>query len=832
MGRYRLEAELFTNLPGAQRFRATDKILSRQAEVHLLTGAHTADAVDAARSAALVDDPRIVRIIDAGRYSSISFVLTAPLDGVSLADVGPLPAAQARAVAGEVATALAAAAAQDVHHLALRPELIFLGEGETVRIGGMAWDAAARGIADEDPVASSATDAKALVSILYAALTARWPGKVSSVMPQPPFWDANPVAPIELVSGVPGDLNTLCAVALAVGGVGPDTASQVVEDLGIWPTVRINLPYSASVRGPVPRQPAPPAPPADPDGLDDGQGATVGSDRSVDSAAAGTAGAGLAAGAQPFRPTDADVAALAAQAVIQDRLAAIEAIVVPANSDAEDTFRLSDYPRSGWADSFQTAEQAPPEDSLPPDGDLPADRDYDFFPAAGAEPGDELPPADSAEPIDELAPADESPLLKELSLVETVPPAQAFAGASESGPADRAAPVGELPPVDDAEPAGELSPVDDAEPADEPQLAAGPEPLDDLQPDEDSQPAEDSQRADEPEPKDDRRRTGNLDHVARLESMAQAARAIAAADDLDWLATPATPPPALSSLAEQLVPDEELEAEEPTWKVAPKRSVEPQEFTLAPLPDDLAEVLASVPPLDQSDHLYEPLVVGDVDDDATLVLEPVEEQEDWDDEFVYHDRPLNRAKLARPGTLAMPIGRDEVPPGPGDERVREVLDGAAEAAQPSPVDLLAGRDWRAAAVTPALAPEEPVQSWEPEPIIDEAAEVPGTGDTASDEFSVIGVATPAPGLAAPLALSEGRLFDAEAPTFDNVLPERPLAVEPEARNWWPIVTFIAVVVASLCLGLLILVLVDAINLGVPWNFGEQPAVGTLVATGW
>ncbi|MDR2113659.1 MAG: hypothetical protein LBO75_00060, partial [Bifidobacteriaceae bacterium] len=151
MGRYRLDAELFSNLPGAWRFRATDKILARQIDVYLLTGPRTEDAIDAARRAALLDDPRVARIIDAGSYSGTSFVLTEALEGVSLADVGPLHAAQARAVAGEVASALAAAARVDVHHLSLSPELVFLGQGNSVKVSGMAWDAALRGIADLDP---------------------------------------------------------------------------------------------------------------------------------------------------------------------------------------------------------------------------------------------------------------------------------------------------------------------------------------------------------------------------------------------------------------------------------------------------------------------------------------------------------------------------------------------------------------------------------------------------------------------------------------------------------------------------------------------------------
>ncbi|MDR1798285.1 MAG: hypothetical protein LBR19_00125 [Bifidobacteriaceae bacterium] len=239
MGRYRLEASLTTDLPDCERFQATDRILGRKAELFVLWGDHTADAIDAARRAALVSDSRLVRIIDAGRYSGISFVLTEPLEGPTLSEVGPLPAAQARAIAGEVASALATAADADVHHLALRPELIHLPAGSAVKIGGMAWEAAHRGQATADPLEASRRDASDLVAILYAALTARWPGETPSDMPGPPVWDGHPVAPIELVSGVPGDLNTLCSVTLAAKGIGPSTPAQVIQDLGPWPAISV-----------------------------------------------------------------------------------------------------------------------------------------------------------------------------------------------------------------------------------------------------------------------------------------------------------------------------------------------------------------------------------------------------------------------------------------------------------------------------------------------------------------------------------------------------------------------------------------------------------------
>ena len=242
MGRYRLTEQLTVSIPNCLRYRATDQILSRQADVYVIWGPHAEDAIDAARRAALIEDPRLVRVIDAGTYAGTSFILTAPVDGVALADLGPLPAAQARAIAGEVASALQVAAAREVYHQALSPDLIALGQGSSVSVLGLAWAAALRGIPVLGAESAGQADAGGLVAVLYSALTARWPGQIPSRVPGPPVWDGAAVAPIELVSGVPGDLNTLCSVVLSGRSLGPQDAAEVVADLGVWSAVNLSLP--------------------------------------------------------------------------------------------------------------------------------------------------------------------------------------------------------------------------------------------------------------------------------------------------------------------------------------------------------------------------------------------------------------------------------------------------------------------------------------------------------------------------------------------------------------------------------------------------------------
>ncbi|MDR1151266.1 MAG: hypothetical protein LBK72_02100, partial [Bifidobacteriaceae bacterium] len=106
MGRYLLVKELTSTHPWAFRWLATDRILRRTVEVHLLIGPYVADAIDVARRAALVRDARLVHIIDAGHYGEAAFVLTDEMEGTALPEFGSLEPEQARTLAGEVATVL------------------------------------------------------------------------------------------------------------------------------------------------------------------------------------------------------------------------------------------------------------------------------------------------------------------------------------------------------------------------------------------------------------------------------------------------------------------------------------------------------------------------------------------------------------------------------------------------------------------------------------------------------------------------------------------------------------------------------------------------------
>src|SRR4029453_7963542 len=78
-GRYRLDERVDSNPDGAG-WRAGDSTLDRRVTVRVLRPGHpfAADVADAARRAALVDDPRLVRVRDGGAAAPPRSVVTAP----------------------------------------------------------------------------------------------------------------------------------------------------------------------------------------------------------------------------------------------------------------------------------------------------------------------------------------------------------------------------------------------------------------------------------------------------------------------------------------------------------------------------------------------------------------------------------------------------------------------------------------------------------------------------------------------------------------------------------------------------------------------------------
>lgn len=239
-GRYRLEHPDPFDLPGVDVWTGRDQILDRPVRVSLLLSGRIAQAQDAARRAALVSDPRLLRVLDVGDHDGVAYVVSEPPRGrtlLALTSHGPLPPDQARAVVGEAAVALEVARRRGVHHLALRPTSVHVTDAGEVLVAGLGMDGEIAGLGVGDARSTTRADTVALVGLLYLALTGRWPapsGTDPGAVPTAPVVAGSPVPPADLLPGVPNDLDTLCSVTLGPHDDGPHSPAELVRELEPW----------------------------------------------------------------------------------------------------------------------------------------------------------------------------------------------------------------------------------------------------------------------------------------------------------------------------------------------------------------------------------------------------------------------------------------------------------------------------------------------------------------------------------------------------------------------------------------------------------------------
>ncbi|MFE1234683.1 protein kinase family protein [Streptomyces sp. NPDC058745] len=175
--RYRLE-ECVTRLDGFSSWRAVDEKLRRAVGVHLLPADHprARSVLAAARSAALLGDPRFVQVLDAVEENDLVYVvhewLPDSTELTTLLAAGPLEPHDAYQLVSQVSQAMAAAHREGLAHLRLTPSAVLRSSSGQYRIRGLAVNAALRGISAERP---QRTDTEAIGALLYAALTQRWP---------------------------------------------------------------------------------------------------------------------------------------------------------------------------------------------------------------------------------------------------------------------------------------------------------------------------------------------------------------------------------------------------------------------------------------------------------------------------------------------------------------------------------------------------------------------------------------------------------------------------------------------------------------------------------
>ncbi|MFF8533925.1 protein kinase family protein [Streptomyces sp. NPDC015532] len=245
--RYRLE-ECVTRLDGFSSWRAMDEKLRRAVGVHLLPADHprARSVLAAARSSALLGDPRFVQVLDAVEENDLVYVvhewLPDATELTALLASGPLEVHEAYQMVSQVSGAMAAAHREGLAHLKLTPGAVLRTSTGQWRIRGLAVNAALRGMRSETP---QRTDTEAIGALLYAALTQRWPYESDayglSGLPK----GVGLIAPDQVRAGVHRGLSELAMRALANDGATASrhespctTPEELVKAIGEMPRIR------------------------------------------------------------------------------------------------------------------------------------------------------------------------------------------------------------------------------------------------------------------------------------------------------------------------------------------------------------------------------------------------------------------------------------------------------------------------------------------------------------------------------------------------------------------------------------------------------------------
>ncbi|WP_374196126.1 protein kinase family protein [Streptomyces sp. TS71-3] len=246
-GRYRLE-ECVTRLDGFSSWRAVDEKLRRAVGVHVLPAEHPrARAVlAAARSSALLGDPRFVQVLDAVDNNDLVYVVQEWLpDATELTALlasGPLEVHEAYQMVTQVAQAMTAAHREGLAHLRLNPNAVLRTSSGQWRVRGLAVNAALRGITSGTP---QRTDVEAIGALLYAALTQRWPYESDAYGLRGLPKGVGLIAPDQVRAGVHRGLSELAMRALVNDGATASrqeppctTAEDLLKAVSAMPRIR------------------------------------------------------------------------------------------------------------------------------------------------------------------------------------------------------------------------------------------------------------------------------------------------------------------------------------------------------------------------------------------------------------------------------------------------------------------------------------------------------------------------------------------------------------------------------------------------------------------
>lgn len=264
----------------SESWRARDRVLSRSVVLQMLPSKspYSDPLLAAAKRAARVRDTRVLKVLDAIDDGALSYVVREWATGQSLDVVlseGPLPARRAAWLIREVAGAMASAHQQGLPHRRLLPAAVVLTKSSGVKLIGLGTAGALQhGDATDD---AELADTRDLGRLLYACLTARWPGDQNTALPIAPTEHGQLLRPRQVRAGVPRALDAVCDRVLSESSrYGDpittvtelkDALGQILSDEGFVTASGVGLQSPATPSSPQRYEPPPAILPREADGL-------------------------------------------------------------------------------------------------------------------------------------------------------------------------------------------------------------------------------------------------------------------------------------------------------------------------------------------------------------------------------------------------------------------------------------------------------------------------------------------------------------------------------------------------------------------------------------
>ncbi|MGI8887672.1 MAG: hypothetical protein ACR2GB_01670 [Nocardioidaceae bacterium] len=206
--------ELLVQEGESESWRAHDGILARSVVLHILPSSspHAAELLAGGKRASRVVDPRVLQVFDAVDDGKRAYLVREWANGQSLdlilAD-GPMNPRKALWLIREVASALVKAHHTGLAHGRLVPDAVVLTESSGVKVIGLGTSLPLRGATA--PVDGQLADTLDLGRLLYACLTARWPGPdQTGLLSAPADSSGRLLRPRQVRAGVPRPLDAIC----------------------------------------------------------------------------------------------------------------------------------------------------------------------------------------------------------------------------------------------------------------------------------------------------------------------------------------------------------------------------------------------------------------------------------------------------------------------------------------------------------------------------------------------------------------------------------------------------------------------------------------------